>query len=632
MTIGISVFLPVFSLFILISLSDPLIFLSNPPNSSLFSYPFPTHYPAICLHRLHFRFIMVENPYSPVQLQEVLSSCHDNTHIFNAHHDIHGPIIAKIYKFNNFSEAAYIIREVFLQAKFAHQNVCKILDVTFVTTRLGNYELVLSLEKLEGDLRNEINRRAVRSEEYSEEELWEFLRITTDALFAAQEAVPLTQNICHRDIKPANIFLSTTGEYKIGDFGSAKITASKIDLHSVSGTVNFMSPELYLAHSNRRGDVNYDPYRSDVYSLGVTLLAMATLNNMGIPKMVDLDKELQRLKYSPDLQSILRLMLHPEPSRPDFRELKAYLDSQRPDPLSDAKLTKFNTIQQEIATNREATAILASNLEELWKLSLLSMWKLPPNASLKSIQFYQRKVEMQRSFAYCSTESSETCLNSYPFHYIPITEFVTDFRYDMPLVVEKTSTNGDEFVVVKVISGQCGCFQPRKGSGECMFTVVKEYSTVTISEPATSTPKVIIRLIPNDPVSLLPDSIFRLGTLQLIITSISRTSLTIQLKNSIESSAISHTFRREDSPIRIGKRTERSLEIPKCRGLAHDHVEIRWAETHWTLTDVGSKNGTWRHCHSFNSTTRNSDELRLQNRQLVNYDTDIYRFRLGNSS
>ena len=69
--------------------------------------------------------------------------------------------------------------------------------------------------------------------------------------------------IVHRDIKPDNIFLSNSGDYKLGDFGIAQILEYTHTIHSRKGTYTFMAPEVF------RGE----GYGSnvDIYSLGLVM-------------------------------------------------------------------------------------------------------------------------------------------------------------------------------------------------------------------------------------------------------------------------------------------------------------------------------------------------------------------------
>jgi serine/threonine-protein kinase len=78
-------------------------------------------------------------------------------------------------------------------------------------------------------------------------------------------------NIVHCDIKPGNILIAREGTVKLGDFGFVRIglELNLSDKDSVLGTPEYISPEQAL------GQKNID-FRSDIYSLGVTLFDMVT--------------------------------------------------------------------------------------------------------------------------------------------------------------------------------------------------------------------------------------------------------------------------------------------------------------------------------------------------------------------
>jgi serine/threonine protein kinase/WD40 repeat protein len=78
------------------------------------------------------------------------------------------------------------------------------------------------------------------------------------------------QGLLHRDIKPSNLLLDTRGTVWVTDFGLAK-SADSNDLTGtgdIVGTMRYMAPERFGGKSDGR---------SDLYSLGMTLYELVTL-------------------------------------------------------------------------------------------------------------------------------------------------------------------------------------------------------------------------------------------------------------------------------------------------------------------------------------------------------------------
>ena len=80
--------------------------------------------------------------------------------------------------------------------------------------------------------------------------------------------------VIHRDIKPANLLLDATGKVWVTDFGLAQVLESDSHLTRTGdpmGTLRYMSPEQAV------GNRAILDHRTDIYSLGITLYEMLTL-------------------------------------------------------------------------------------------------------------------------------------------------------------------------------------------------------------------------------------------------------------------------------------------------------------------------------------------------------------------
>ncbi|RMG18430.1 MAG: serine/threonine protein kinase [Planctomycetota bacterium] len=145
--------------------------------------------------------------------------------------------------------------EARLVGKLSHQNLIKVYDVG-----REDWKLYFSMEYVEGETLEQIIERegpldTVRA-----------IDLTMQVLRAIRYISRF--DIVHCDIKPSNILVTHDGVAKLGDFGFVK---SNIDIEvteegSVLGTPDYISPEQAMG---REVD-----FRSDIYSLGITLFHM----------------------------------------------------------------------------------------------------------------------------------------------------------------------------------------------------------------------------------------------------------------------------------------------------------------------------------------------------------------------
>jgi serine/threonine protein kinase len=136
------------------------------------------------------------------------------------------------------------------------------------------------------------------------------------------------KKIAHRDVKPENVIIFKNNIYKLGDFGEAKGTKTYDKLSTLRGTDTYMSPILYNGLKMEKEDVVHDLYKSDVFSLGYSMLYAVSLNHDIIKeirkyeKMEDIEKCLYRRmkpRYSDNFINIILKMVNPdENKRVDF--------------------------------------------------------------------------------------------------------------------------------------------------------------------------------------------------------------------------------------------------------------------------------------------------------------------------
>jgi len=156
------------------------------------------------------------------------------------------------------------VNEVKILQSLEHPHIIKYLD-----SFIEDNEMVIVLEWAErGDLRRLLRERKESAGQLlGEEQIWLYFVQICGAL----EHMHM-RRMMHRDLKPSNIFVTASGDLKLGDLGLSRYFSSKtMQAQSVVGTPYYMSPECI------RG-TPYD-WSSDTWSLGCLLYEIATLNS-----------------------------------------------------------------------------------------------------------------------------------------------------------------------------------------------------------------------------------------------------------------------------------------------------------------------------------------------------------------
>jgi len=212
-----------------------------------------------------------------------------------------------------------------------NDNIMKIYGISICNLDATTFALYVLMEIALYDWEQEIKNHVTERKNYKEEELINILKQLVNGLLFMQKKL----KVAHRDIKPQNILVFKNNIYKIADFGEAKEIKISKQLNTLRGTELYMSPLLYNGLKKDKDDVNHNPYKSDVFSLGFCFIYAAALNFNIIYDVRDVDnmEKIERIlirylknKYTEKFIKVLVLMMeNDENKRVDFCKLNDYI-------------------------------------------------------------------------------------------------------------------------------------------------------------------------------------------------------------------------------------------------------------------------------------------------------------------
>ena len=222
------------------------------------------------------------------------------------------PVAVKVLSPAQKEQANAGLTEIMTLFELKHPNIVEILGCYSNESGEG-VRIALVMELMDKSLSQELAERKAANKPWTEAELCGYLYAVASALAFAQ-----TKGISHRDIKPSNVFVSATS-IKLGDFGSAVHSSLSRNSPNFQGTMEYLSPEsrnyLRAMLQSSADHLFVDLFKSDVFSLAVTMLELVTLEGC-----------LPSLDQYPKLLPLLMEMMAEQPqARPSFTEIVARL-------------------------------------------------------------------------------------------------------------------------------------------------------------------------------------------------------------------------------------------------------------------------------------------------------------------
>ena len=247
----------------------------------------------------------VHNPYTRVELSHA------------KYRPTSDEVVIKSYISESLEEINQYINEGINLARFHHPNISSLLAIRLAANETP-CRVHFAMERHERNLLEEILERTRSHRPCSETEMREFLRQVGLGLTAAKG-----KNLSHGDIKPDNIYIDSKGRYKLNGFGNSWARLVK------SFTCIPQEMVAYKCSQERMALLSegiYNPFKADVYSLGLTTLYYATL----IPPFrlsernfeSAANEQIAQLKLSRKFKKLLQCMLaDEEENRPDIEEV-----------------------------------------------------------------------------------------------------------------------------------------------------------------------------------------------------------------------------------------------------------------------------------------------------------------------
>jgi len=225
------------------------------------------------------------------------------------------------------AKAIEVEAEIEMLRSLQHLHVLKVLDCCNLSKEAESY-VVIVMEHCASTGENEMESRRKGKKFLEEEKLW-VLCISLIGAFSYLQR----RGYAHRLISPSSLYISNN-DWKVGNLTAATVAPSIVTLRCQKGHGNYHSPKVFTTLLKSQTLGTHNVYKSDVYSLGLTLLALARLEepvvitNAGHLAEV-ISEEVGKCRYTDNFKEMLLAMLKTEEEeRGDFVQFETWLGAR----------------------------------------------------------------------------------------------------------------------------------------------------------------------------------------------------------------------------------------------------------------------------------------------------------------
>jgi len=216
---------------------------------------------------------------------------------------------------------------------FDHPNIVRMLGYNVLESQQlcsKMYKIFIFIERLDNDLDSQLREKIVNEDPYTENELLFIAENLTSLLYNLQ-----MRNTTHGDIRPSSIFYSEKEQvFKLTDpqleVDRNSNGLTKAVIHRAEA---FLAPEILENVPKRKVEHHADKYKTDVFSLGATLLGLATLTHseelfdykngaLNEHLLRDRLEKVQAMYSTFTYELILEMLAYDDYNRPNFIDIE----------------------------------------------------------------------------------------------------------------------------------------------------------------------------------------------------------------------------------------------------------------------------------------------------------------------